>query len=114
MRLNKTRESPQAPTAAKSANGNYRAVSIVGASNACAAAKALADQRILLSKAPMLPLPDCTDAGNCRCRFEKHEDRREEDGARRLSDATAIGRWEQAAWYSGLEKRKRRGRREDD
>jgi len=114
MRPNKTRESPQVPTAAKSATSNYRAVSIVGASNACAAAKALATQRILLSKAPMLPLPDCSNADKCRCRFQKHEDRRDEDEGRRLSDATATGRWEQAAWYSGPEKRKRRGRRKDD
>jgi len=110
----KTRDSTQAPTAAKSLSGKYRAVSIVAPASACGAAQALANQRILMARAPMLPLPDCSDPQNCRCRFDKYEDRREGDDGRRLSDAAATGRWEQAAWYSGPEKRQRRGRRNDD
>lgn len=114
MWLKKTGETSPASSGAKSGNGSYRAVSIVAASDACAAAQALADQRILTSKVPMLPLPDCSDPANCRCRFQKHPDRREGDDGRRLSDVTQTGRWEQAAWYAGPEKRKRRGRRKDD
>lgn len=114
MWLKKTRETPPAASAAKSDGGAYRAISIVAASDACEAARALVGQRILAARAPRLPLSECPDPSKCRCRFQKHEDRREADEGRRLSDATQAGRWEQAAWYAGPEKRKRRGRRKDD
>lgn len=114
MWLKKTRQTSPAPSAAKPDEGVHRAISIVAASDACEAARALAGQRILATTAPRLPLSDCSDPSKCRCRFQKHADRREGDDGRRLSDATQAGRWEQAAWYAGPEKRKRRGRRKDD
>lgn len=112
--MKKTRASQLAPAAAKGSAGTYRSISIVAGSQACAAAQALAGKRILAARAPLLPLSDCSDPANCRCRFEKHQDRREGEEGRRLSDVTATGRWEQVAWYAGPEKRKRSGRRKDD
>ena len=53
----------------------YHAVSIAFAAGACAAAKALEDERFLSGAAPRLPLPDCV-AVECQCRFLHHSDRR--------------------------------------
>lgn len=91
-----------------------RAVSVVGSSDCCAPAKALSGQRLLAAKAPSLPLPDCSAPLQCRCRFEKHPDRRDVDEGRRLSDVTGRNSWESADWYAGPSRRKARGRRKLD
>jgi hypothetical protein len=53
----------------------YRGVSIRFSSNACDAAKRLADRRFLATEAPPLPLPECR-ATHCSCRYVYHADRR--------------------------------------
>jgi hypothetical protein len=53
----------------------YRAVSIRFSSNACDAAKRLADRRFLAREAPPLPLPECRTT-HCSCRYVYHADRR--------------------------------------
>lgn len=52
-------------------------------SNCCGAAKALADKRFLSKNVPMLPLADC-DAVDCRCTYQRFDDRRTD--SRRTSD----------------------------
>lgn len=67
------------PTARKpidvTATSKFHAVSINCSNNACDAAKALVDVRLLSSEAPPLPLSEC-DASDCQCRFVHYKDRR--------------------------------------
>ncbi|MDH3351355.1 MAG: hypothetical protein OEM60_05020 [Gammaproteobacteria bacterium] len=60
---------------ASSSNTAYHAVSIKFPSNACAAAKEMANRRFLSSAAPRLPLAEC-NVMECKCRFVHHKDRR--------------------------------------
>jgi hypothetical protein len=83
----------------------YQAVSIVHAGKCCAAVKSLAGQRFLACSAPSLPLPTCSLSNQCKCSFQKHDDRRDND--RRLPG-------EMSKWYGGAEKRRSRGRRRAD
>lgn len=98
---------------AKSAEGKrsappnrYQAVSIVSGGKCCAAVKALTGKRFLAGNAPSLPLPACSLSDQCKCSFQKYEDRRE-DNSRRLPG-------EMSRWYGGAEKRRSRGRRRAD
>jgi hypothetical protein len=43
----------------------------------CDAVQRIEGRRFLSEEAPMLPLPDCT-AGICCCRYEHHDDRRQD------------------------------------
>ena len=88
----------------------YHSVSIVPGSPACAAATAGSQRKILSAEAPRLPLPDCTMSQSCKCRFQKHDDRRGDDDDRRMLGGASV----QTGWYRGLEKRKSRGRRSSD
>ena len=55
----------------------WHAVSIRGGDcGRCEAAKSLAGLRFLSGEAPALPLPDCDRPDACRCRYQKHSDRR--------------------------------------
>jgi hypothetical protein len=71
----------------KSIRSPYRSVSIVCASGACEAAKALAEKRLLSSTAPLVPLPDCT-ASTCACKYVHYDDRRSASRDRRAPAAT--------------------------
>ena len=84
----------------------YQSVSIAHASKCCAAVKALAGQRFLAANAPSLPLPSCTLASQCKCKFQKYDDRRDDDERRLPGTASK--------WYGGSEKRRSRGRRDTD
>ena len=86
----------------------YPAVALVAARTCCAEAKALAGSRILATAAPGLPLPNCSMPDQCRCKFQKYSDRRDEDN-RRLQFSS-----ERSAWYAGCQRRKSNGRRADD
>jgi hypothetical protein len=90
-------------------NKSFAAVTIVTGANRCAAVQGLADTRILATQAPTLPVPNCTMPGECRCRFRKYVDRREDAEGRRFK----FGQ-ERSAWYAGGQRRKSRGRREED
>ncbi|MEM9254319.1 MAG: hypothetical protein AAGA91_02665 [Pseudomonadota bacterium] len=65
----------------------WRATSILYGEEACTAVKVLSRSRFLDSekRTPMLPLPDC-DAAQCDCRYAHHEDRRDSDFDRRLTN----------------------------
>jgi len=62
----------------------WHAISVVPCKNACAAANALRDQRVLPGKAPRLPLGECTQPGDCTCKYQHHADRRA--GPRRITN----------------------------
>jgi hypothetical protein len=87
---------------AASSTGDYRAVSLTPCPR-CAALIKDAKRRYLLREAPRLPLTDCA-AGQCTCKFRKHDDRR--DGDRRLLGDTTTHRW-----FAGAERRGHGGRR---
>ena len=87
----------------------YHCVSVIAGVHACAAAKAIKDQRILSAEAPRLPLPTCDMPADCRCVFRKFDDRRA--GPRRAHE---MGRLAQA-WPNTDRRRKGSpGRRETD
>jgi hypothetical protein len=65
--------SPKAPAPTKEP---WHAVSVVGGSGACRAAKALSNQRFLSAEAPALPLPACSSRSTCKCVYRHHSDRR--------------------------------------
>jgi hypothetical protein len=69
----------------------------------------LAGARLLAGRAPRLPVADCTMPAECRCRFQKYSDRREDDQGRRFHYGH-----ERAAWYAGGQRRKSSGRRTAD
>jgi hypothetical protein len=66
-------------TAAPRLVRDFRAVSIAPKSVACPAAKQVNGKRFLIREAPRLPLAGCTLPEQCRCRYDKHDDRRQHD-----------------------------------
>jgi len=87
----------------------FAAVTIAAPARCCEAVSSLEGKRILAADAPSLPMPDCTMPKQCRCKFQKYVDRREDEQGRRF----LFGQ-ERAAWYSGGQRRKSRGRRSID
>jgi hypothetical protein len=87
----------------------FPAVTIAAPTRCCEAVSALHGVRILAAHAPALPMPHCTMPAQCRCKFQKYDDRREDEQGRRFK----FGQ-ERAAWYSGGQRRKSRGRRTVD
>jgi hypothetical protein len=55
----------------------FHCVEVKAVDCTCEAIKQLAGLRFLSDEAPLLPLPECS-AGTCRCRYEHHEDRRQD------------------------------------
>lgn len=102
-RLRRAPEASNTPTRAR----YYHAVAIVPKPSSCEEARAIGGIRYLSREAPPLPLPNCPWPERCRCRFEKFDDRRQDEDRR---DIASSGRW-----YAGEEKRRRpRGRRITD
>jgi hypothetical protein len=62
----------------------YRAISICCEEHACGVAVAAQGKRHLVNQTPSLPLEGC-DAEQCQCRYEHHDDRRDEESDRRLN-----------------------------
>lgn len=87
----------------------FPAVTIAMPSKCCEAVSALAGKRILASQAPMVPMPDCTMPDRCRCRFQKYDDRREDEQGRRFQFGHHPG-----AWNDRGQRRQSRGRRAAD
>ena len=82
----------------------YRCAEVIAAEDACDAARALANMRLLVVEVPMLPLKDCDHPATCKCKYRHFDDRRRKF-PRRVAHATA---------YRGVERRMRRGRRDSD
>lgn len=87
----------------------FAAVTIAAGSRRCEAVSALEGVRILATLAPALPIPHCTMPQQCRCKFQKYVDRRDDEQGRRFHYGQ-----ERAAWYSGGQRRTSRGRRGSD
>ena len=87
----------------------FPAVTISAGSKRCAAVESLEGVRILATHAPPLPMQNCSMKAECRCRFKKYVDRRDDEEGRRSKFAP-----ERAAWYAGGQRRKSQGRREKD
>ena len=103
------RPTPQRHNLAKTGS-QFHAVSIRFADNACEAAKAIEDKRILSAEAPRLPLPDC-DVLQCKCRFIHHQDRRRAEDRRGQHPQNLLGT---TGGYSGKERRYRERRTDGD
>jgi hypothetical protein len=89
-----TKPTQAAAQARTRAGPDYRAVSVDSRGPRCGASKQCADTRFLMREAPPLPLPACTMAAKCTCRFRKVPDRRDAD--RRL-----FGGMERTQWFTG-------------
>jgi len=87
----------------------FPGVTITSTPQCCDAVREFHGKRILASQAPKLPLSACSMPDRCRCRFQKHADRRDDDEGRRFR----FGQ-ERGAWYAGNQRRKTRGRRNAD
>jgi hypothetical protein len=83
---------------------------IAASPSACAAAKAQDGRRILANEAPRLPLSDCTQPHDCRCRFSKFADRRDELESERRHQGVSM----RSVLFSGKERRRSGGRRSED
>jgi hypothetical protein len=53
----------------------WHCVSIIPGPKRCEAVTKMLGERFLSTKAPLLPLKDCTEP-NCSCRYKHHDDRR--------------------------------------
>jgi hypothetical protein len=63
---------------------DFRAVSIICRAPSCEAARSPTGLRRLLTQGTSLPLADCSMPEMCKCRYQKHDDRRMEDNRRML------------------------------
>jgi hypothetical protein len=88
----------------------YAAVMVAASPLACEAAKTQDGRRILAADAPRLPLSDCTQPQDCRCRFSKFADRRDGDEGERRHYGVSM----RSALRVGKERRRSVGRRRDD
>ena len=61
----------------KSPGKSFHGVSIRPTSGACRAVQSIANKRFLPNEAPPLPLANC-DVSYCGCRYEHHQDRRDQ------------------------------------
>jgi hypothetical protein len=61
----------------------YQAVSIWPGEPSCEGARQISLMRFLCEKAPQLPLPECDQAAECKCRYAHYSDRRSGGDRRR-------------------------------
>lgn len=102
-------EEPVEPAPGSAEQQRFLAVQVVpDPGGCCSAVKAIAGQRLLVDRAPPLPLADC-DRGSCKCRYQQYDDRRMD--LRRDSD---VGIRSMADLYHDSGRSDRPGRREDD
>lgn len=74
------------PAAVSKDQASFRATKIVAADKSCQAARELQGKLFLDSElnTPKLPLPECTQISDCRCKYEHLDDRRSGEDDRRL------------------------------
>jgi hypothetical protein len=88
-------------------NGPYRAVSIESNGlDCCDVARDQSGTRYLCNEAPMLPLADCTNSQQCRCKYQHWNDRRQED---RRSPVFSMA----SQYFDGADRRTDNDRRSD-
>ena len=81
------------------------AVSIVGGTPCCEAARSLKGQRLLASQGVALQVLACTMPAQCKCQYRKYPDRRAGD------DRRMFGSTQRGALYGISERRTAEGRR---
>jgi len=84
----------------------FRAVSIRPGEGCCEAARQFGNMRFLCTKAPRLPVPECTAA--CNCRYVHYSDRRRGQDRRQVYD------WTRERALDVVNRRSGRGRRSTD
>jgi hypothetical protein len=101
---------PRQPTVSP-VDQRFHAVAIKCGSKACAAAQQLASSRFLSRQMPpALPLSDCSQPASCTCKYQHHQDRR--DDARREADT---GIWSTHQLLEpDINRRRGQGRRKRD
>lgn len=72
-------------SASKKDQNRFLATKIIPGDNACQASRDLQDSPFLNSEVntPNLPLAECTQVANCRCKYVHQSDRRSDDDDRR-------------------------------
>jgi hypothetical protein len=108
FKLGRTPKKSSGDRTAEHRAASFHAVAIRPGENGCQASNDASATRHLSNKPPRLPLDDCDRPGQCSCRYQHFEDRRDMprrhlDGA--LPSDTLINR---------IERRRDTGRREDD
>lgn len=89
-------------------SSRFHCVSIhFSSSKACPAVERIAERRFLSMEAPRLPLDECSNIQDCRCRYQHHDDRRSQP--RRDADVGLP-----TGSHASGERRRGRGRREED
>lgn len=104
----KPRRASRKKSASATQTSMFHAVSIAMDPSPCQAVKAYADQTMLSSEAPVLPLQDCDQAA-CKCRYVHQDDRRSQY-RRGYQSSLAL----MASVGSNQERRRSVGRRETD
>ena len=87
----------------------YRGAEILGADDACDAARSLMSVRLLSGEVPLLPLKTCARPATCKCIYRHFDDRRRTFPRRGEHAFNSL-----MASTPGAERRTRRGRRESD
>jgi hypothetical protein len=76
FKQNTRAEEPEQTAVPPAAEPRFLAVQVVpDPAGCCSAVKVIAGERLLVDRAPPLPLADC-DRGSCHCRYEQYDDRR--------------------------------------
>ena len=88
--------------------GPWHAVSVTTGQTCCESARGLIGRRFLAARAPRLPLPECTLAEACACKYKHHEDRRA--APRRKEEKSGLP----GKNHHGPERRTVQSRREED
>jgi hypothetical protein len=107
----KGKKTTRKATTEKVRRNPYQAVSIRYGTNACDAAREIKDKRFRVAEAPLTPLPECTRATDCSCKYVRHDDRRSNQGDRRLPVALSSELFERTG---RVNRRQRVGRRSSD
>lgn len=63
---------------------DFRAVSVICRAPSCEAARSSTGLRRLLTQGTSLPLSECSMPELCKCRYQKHPDRRADEDRRML------------------------------
>jgi hypothetical protein len=75
----------------------------------CKGVSALEGMMFPATRAPKLPMTDCTMPDQCHCKFKKYIDRHDDDQGRRFRYGQESG-----AWYASGQRRKAPGRKTAD
>jgi len=90
------RAAPVARGRTTTQRSGYAAASIVPGICACRAVTIYTNRKILMKNAPALPVPGCDEQG-CRCKYQRHSDRRNNQDRRSGVRATSFSEFAEAS-----------------